>query len=129
MTEDLTAGLDFQEDGEDFVLSVTGRSGVTTTVRLTEDQVMALSQSAPMWRDRIVLRRSPSGGDASAVVVTPVTHIGIQPDSLKTSVLLTLQSTTRGRLTFGLPPGIARLALEHLPRALKEIEGDRPTKQ
>ena len=59
MTEDLTAGLDFQEDGQDFVLSVADRNGVTTTVRLTEQQVITLSQSAPAWRERIVLRRSP----------------------------------------------------------------------
>jgi hypothetical protein len=85
---DNTSGLDLTEDDDDFVLSVTGRDHTITRVRLTEDQMMTLCQSAPLYRDKIVLRRSPEGADISAVVVTPVSHLGIQPDSLKESVLL-----------------------------------------
>jgi hypothetical protein len=126
---DNTSGLDLTEDDDDFVLSVTGRDHTITRVRLTEDQMMTLCQSAPLYRDKIVLRRSPEGADISAVVVTPVSHLGIQPDSLKESVLLTLQSSTRGRLTFGLPPDIVRLMLEHLPKSLEEVEGAKLTRQ
>jgi hypothetical protein len=124
-----TAGLDVVEDGDDFILSVTAKDGKASTVRLTEEQMMTLSQSVPLFRDRIVLRRSPEGADVSAVVVTLVSHIGIQPDSLKDTVLLTLQSNTRGRMTFGLPPHAVRLMLEHLPKSLAEIEGAKLTKQ
>jgi hypothetical protein len=124
-----SAGLHIEEDGEDFILSVTNKDKTVSKIRLTEQQMMTLSQSAPLYRDRIALRRSPEGADVSTVVVTLVTHIGIQPDSLKETVLLTLQSSTRGRLTFGLPPQIVRLMLEHLPKSLEEIEGAKLTKQ
>jgi hypothetical protein len=126
---DDTAGLDLKEDGDDFILVVRSADGTESQVRLTERQMMTLVQSAPVFRDKIVSRRSPGGNDVSAVVVTPVTHVGIQPDSLKELVLLTLQSSTRGRLTFGLPPNISRLIVEHLPGILREIEEDKPTKQ
>jgi hypothetical protein len=125
----ITSGLDLTEDGDDFILVVTASDDTVSRVRLTEDQVMAICQSAPLFLDKIALRRSPEGADVSAVVVTSVTHVGIQPDSLKESVLLTLQSSTRGRLTFGLPPYIVRLMLEHLPGSLAEIEGTKLTKQ
>jgi hypothetical protein len=124
-----TAGLDFTEDGDDFVLSVTGEDGTVSSLRLTEAQVMTLSQSAPAFRDKIVLRRSPESAGVSAVVVTLVSHVGIQPDSLKETVLLTLQSSNRGRLTFGLPPDLVRLILQHLPGSLAEIEDEKLTKQ
>jgi hypothetical protein len=124
-----TAGLDLVEDGDDFILSVTDKNNAISKVRLTEQQMMTLSQSAPLYRDKIALRRSPEGADISAAVVTPVTHVGIQPDSLKESVLLTLQSSTRGRLHFGLTPDIVRLMLKHLPKSLEEIEGAKLTKQ
>jgi len=124
-----TAGLDLREDGNDFILSVTAVDGSVSEVRLSEDQVMTLTQSAPAFRERIVLRRSPEGGDISAVVVTPVNQIAIQPDSLGISVLLTLQSTTQGRMVYALSPLIARLILEHLPPALREIETAKPTRQ
>ncbi len=126
---DVTTGLKLEEDGSDFVLSVTAKDGAISTVRLTEDQMMTLSQSAPGIRERILLRRSPEGADVSAVIVTPVNRIGIQPDSLGESVLLTLQSATQGRMVYGLSPQIARLILEHLPPSLAEIESARPTRQ
>ena len=126
---DNTGGLTLQEDGNDFILSVTDEDGTVSQVRLTEAQMMTLSQSAPAFRERIVLRRSPEGGNVSAVVVTPISQIGVQPDSLGTSVLLTLQSTTQGRMVYALSPQIARLILEHLPASLAEIESAQPTRQ
>ena len=124
-----TSGLDLKEDGDDFILSVTGTDGTVSNVRLTEAQMLTLSQSAPAFRERIVLRRSPEGADFSAVVVTPVSHVGIQSDSLGISVLLTLPSATQGRMVYALSPQIARLILEHLPPALLEIESAKPTRQ
>jgi hypothetical protein len=126
---DATADLDLVEDGDDFILMATAANGAVDRLRLTEDQMMTLAQSAPLWRDRIVLRRSPEAAGTEAVVVTPVSHVGIQADSIKESVLLTFQSSTRGRLTFALPPVIAHLILEHLPNSLREIETDKPTRQ
>lgn len=124
----ITAGLDVAEENDDFILSATDTGGHVASLRLTEEQMITLCQSAPAIRDRIVLRRSPEGADVSAVVVTPVSHVGIQSDSLKESVLLTLQSETRGRLTFALAPRGARLILEHLPKCLDELAA-KPTKQ
>jgi hypothetical protein len=124
----VTAGLDIEEDQDDFILSATDESGRVSKMRLTEDQMLTLCQSAPLFRDKIVLRRSPEAADVSAVVVTPVSHIGLEPDSLKESVLLTLQSSTRGRLTFAIAPYGVQLLLEHLPKCLEEL-AKKQTKQ
>jgi hypothetical protein len=126
---DATAGLDLQEDGDDFILIATDENGTVSRLRLTEDQMLTFAQSAPVVRDKIVLRRSPEEGGVSVVVVTLVSDLGIQPDSLKESVLLTLQSATRGRLTFGLSPNAVRLLLEYLPKSLAEIESANLTRQ
>lgn len=117
----ITAGLSLEEDDDDFILGAFDKNGKPQKIRLSEAQMLTLCQSAPAYRDRIVKRHSPEAGDVSAVVVTPVSHIGVQPDSLKTSVLLTLQSETKGRLTFSLEPRGVQLLLEHLPRCLNEI--------
>lgn len=63
------------------------------------------------------------------MIVTPVVGVAVQPDSLGEFVLLTLQSTTGGRITFGLSPSIVRLILEHLPKSLENTVSSRPTKQ
>lgn len=129
MAADLTSGLDFQEEGDDFILSVIGKDGGTTKVRLTEDQVLTLSQSAPGWRERIVLRRSPEGGDVSAVIVTPVEALSCNPDSLGTSALVTFQSATQQRMTYGLSPSMATLLVQQVLRALQELAAGSPTRQ
>ena len=126
---DPSSGLSLDEDGDDFILSVMGKDGDLTKVRLTEVQVMTLGQSAPAFRDRIAARHNPRSDLVSAVVATPVTHLGVQPDSLKAAVLLTLQSDTGGRLTFELLPHAVHLLLEHLPGSLAEIEGTNLRKQ
>jgi hypothetical protein len=129
MSTDITAGLDFTDEGDDFLLSVTDEGGQTTKVRLTEQQVLTLSQSAPAWRDRLALRRSPEGGDSSAVVVTPVTGLFCQPDSLGRSVLVAFQSATELRMVYSLSPNGTRLLLREAAQALEQIAGAHPTRQ
>lgn len=42
-------GLDIVDDGDDFLLKVTDKDGVTTDVKLTTEQLMTLAQSAPAF--------------------------------------------------------------------------------
>src|SRR6266478_821743 len=113
--------LDLTEDGEDFVLSVTGQDRTVSTVRLTEAQLMTLIQSVPLFRERIVLRHNPESDSASAVLVSHVSQIGLQPDSLGVDILLTLVFPTGARQTFGLSPQLAQILIQHLPEVLAEI--------
>jgi hypothetical protein len=126
---DNTAGLSLDEEGDDFVLAVTGKDGTVSRVRLTEQQMMTLIQSTPAFRERIVLRHNPEGDSVSAVLVTRVSQIGIQPDSLGVDVLLTLVSSTGARLTFALSPQIARILIDRLPGVVEEIDSSKTTKQ
>lgn len=125
---DPTHGMAFDEDGEDFVLTVTGKDGVSSSVRFTADQLLTLSQSATTWRERILLRRLPKGA-AGVRLVTPVHRIGIEPNMLGTAVLLTLQSATETTTAFALSPHIVRQMVEHLPAALAEVEAAAMTRQ
>jgi hypothetical protein len=113
--------LDLKEEGDDFILIAADANGVASSIRLSEDQVMGLAQSGPVFREKIALRHSPEGADASAVLVTPVVNLALQPDSLGEDILLTLISSTNGRVTFGLSPKIAQLLADHLPAVITQI--------
>src|SRR5262245_15646114 len=114
--------IDLVDDGDDFILKVTAKDGSISEVRLSERQTMTLSQSAQAVLSRIASRHNPRADSVEAVVTTPVAQIGVQPDSLGVAVLLTLVSSTEARMTFALPPDIARLLVEHLPASIAEID-------
>jgi hypothetical protein len=121
--------LDLREDGDDFILIAADATGVSSSIRLSESQVMGLAQSAPVFREKIALRHSPEGADVSAVLVTPVVNVALQPDSLGEDVLLTLISSTTGRVTFGLSPLIAQLLVDHMPKVIEEIRSTKLSRQ
>jgi len=114
--------IDLVDDGDDFILKVMAKDGSNSEVRLSEKQMMTLSQSAQAILSRIAARHNPRADEVSAVVTTPVVQIGVQPDSLEEAVLLTLASSTGTQMTFALPPHIARLLAEHLPASIAEID-------
>lgn len=122
-------GLDLREDGEDFILSVKAKDDSVSEVRLSEDQMMALIQSAPLFYERLIRRYQASNEGVAPVLVTPIEYLEIAQDSLGTMALLTVQASNRGRLTYGLSPRAARLILELLPPVLSEIETASPTRQ
>lgn len=122
------SGLHLKESGDDFVLIVAGENDTTTEVTLTAEQVLTLGQSALAFRSRILIRHNPTIDGVEAVLVTNVEDIWLNPNSLKTSVLLTLlcQST---RLTFALAPNLATRLAQSLPTEIAKIVGINPTRQ
>jgi hypothetical protein len=116
-----TEGLSLEEDGDGYVLSATDKAGTTSTVKLTQEQLLVLSQSAPLLSKHALSKLLPKGASVAAVVATPVGAFQVEPDALKANILLTLQSVTTGSLTFELSPANAHSLLERLFAALSEI--------
>ena len=123
------SGLDLKEDGDDFLLCVTDLAGTTTETKLTADQVPILSQSAPVFRERILARYKPSAGGTDVVLATPVVQIGLNEDSLGEEILLTLVAPNSARLTYALPMHIAEHLAERLPIRVADLRKKNPTKQ
>ncbi len=124
-----SSGLDLKEDGNDFLLSVTDADGKTTNVKLTPEQLLTLSQSAPKFRERILSRHQPAIEGIQAVLATTVEQVGLNHDSLGQDLLLTLVAPTGTQLTYALPIHIVEHLIERLPARLSEMRKATLTKQ
>lgn len=122
-------GLDLTLDGQDFVLSVTDATGITTTVKLTAEQMLALFQLGPAVQEQILSRQNSSRNNIEFVFVIPVTQIGLNEDALAESILLTLIASDGKRLVYELSQNIAQQLSERLPVRLVQIQKKKPTKQ
>ena len=122
-------GLDLKEDGNNFILSVTDVAGTKTEIKLTPEQVLTLSQSAPVFRERILSRYKPSVAGTDVVLATAVAQIGLNEDSLAQDILLTFVAKNGARLTYALPMHIAEHLSERLPLRVAEMKKKNPTKQ
>jgi hypothetical protein len=114
--------LDLVEDGDGFILSVTNAAGKTIPVRLTEDQVITLSQSAPTYLGRILLRRNPSAAGIGAVAVTHVARAEVNQDAIGENILLALVGPNGGRLTYRLSVQTAELLVDALRPELADLK-------
>lgn len=94
---------------------------------LSDDDVLALAQSAPAFRDRILAKLHPAGGEYSAVYATPVVQIGLAPDALGENILLTMVAPSGAQVTFGLPPHIVGHLVERLPAHLAKVSAATPS--
>jgi hypothetical protein len=110
----------------DFVLRRVDASGASAEIVLSDDDVLSLSQSAQLLRDRILSKRTPVGGTVSAVFATPVVQIGLAPDALEENILLTLVAPSGAQVTFSLPSHIARHLVERLPVHLAKARAASP---
>jgi hypothetical protein len=126
MTEK-THGLALDPDGDDFVLRRDNPDGTVSELRLSADDVLTLSQSAPLFRERILARRNPATGGVEAVLVTPVAQFRATPDSLGVDILLTLAFANGAQLTYSLSPRVASLLAKHLAEELVKMSAAKPT--
>src|SRR5271166_4894160 len=109
--------VSLDEDGDGFVLRVRTERGKAKTVALSADDVLALMQAAPLYRQRIMARRRPS-----AVYVAPVDTVNLEWDAPGENLLLELQFLSSGNVIAEVSPENSRkLAL----RILKTL-ADRP---
>ena len=110
--------VSLDEDGDGFVLRVRTEGGKVKTVAMSADDVLALMQSAPIYRQQIMARRHPS-----VVYGTPVSAINLTWDALGETLLLELRLPSNASLLVEVSPENSRkLALQ----ILKTI-ADRPT--
>jgi len=110
--------VSLDEDGDGFVLRVRTEGGKVKTVAMSADDVLALMQSAPIYRQQIMARRHPS-----AVYGMPVSAINLTWDALGETLLLELRLPSNASLLVEVSPENSRkLALQ----ILKTI-ADRPT--
>ena len=119
--------LDETEDG--YVLRRIGADGTISEIKLSDEDVLTLGQSAPGFRQSILAKHNRESAGQSAVYATKVVQIGLAPDTLSEDVLLTLIAPNGGQTTFAIPPQIARHMAERLPVHVSMIENEKMTKQ
>jgi len=123
--------VEFKEDGDDFLLIVTNAKGRKSQVRMTEADALNITQSATLWRERIVSRYHPkSEGTVQAILATPVVQFRVTQDSLAVDVLLTLQAPNGAELTFAIPSVVANLLAKKLGEEIVSLaQGQDRSKQ
>src|SRR4051794_8824823 len=84
--------ISLEPQGKDFLLVRQRPDGSRDQMVLSENEVIAMIQSAPLWQDQIVQRYKPSrGGSVSPTIVAyHAAQIGLNTDLHKTRLLLTL---------------------------------------
>jgi hypothetical protein len=116
-------GLVLDPKGDGFVLRRTDAAGKTTSVTLTKDNIITLSQSIPSLRDHILAGQSLGAGAISAVAMTEVAQIALNHDVHQSEIHLTMIDRHGARVGFALPPVVARALADRLPARLDLIEG------
>jgi formiminotetrahydrofolate cyclodeaminase len=121
---DENSQMTLDEEGDEFVLRQTQTDGSVKAVILTPYDVLALAQSAPKFRQRILSKLHPGDG-TDAVFATPVAQIGLHRDALGENILLNLIAHNDQGVVFELP---LHLAEETAQRILAHVVGMRAAK-
>jgi hypothetical protein len=111
------------QKGDDFVLRRADAAGKTTSIALSKDDILTLSQALPALRDRILAGQSLAGGAISAAAMTEVAQIELNHDVHHSEIHLTMIDRHGARMGFALPPEVARPLADRLPRRVDLIEG------
>jgi hypothetical protein len=123
------SSLDLQEKDGGYLVTKRGDSGREESIWLSEDDVLTLSQSAAGLRQSILAKRSPESGGVAAVFATIVAQFSVVPDTLSQDVLLTLVGPNGAQTIFAIPPEVAPLLADRLPKVVAEIASAKPTRQ
>ena len=121
--------LSLDPDGEDFVLRRVMPDGTTTTMKLSERDILTLAQSAPALQQQVLSRHNPRSDSHSAVTATEVAQIALHDESMGQAILLTMIAPGGSRATFAIPTQIADLLVQSLPIRLARLKANAPTKQ
>lgn len=121
--------LSLDANGDDFVLRRVAVDGTTTTMALSETDILTLAQSVPALQQQVLSRHNPKGDSHSAVAATLVAQVALHDESLGESILLTMIAPGGSRATFALPAQIADLLVQRLPIFLARLSAAKTTKQ
>ena len=116
------------EEGNEFVLTVQ-YNGKPIEIRLSDEDVLALSRSALSFQERILSKRNPRATSVSAVMAIIVENFRLHADSLDQDILLSLQSPNGRQLTFVFQLPQAQRLLNELPVEIARVQRSNPTKQ
>jgi hypothetical protein len=125
----MSIGLDLQDEGDGFSLLVTDQNGKTSKVALTDDQLLTLAQSAPLFQARVLAKRSRTEAGVEAVYSTPVKEAILNTDLLGEKILLTLVAPNEARVVYELTPHLANNLVQRLPDRILEVLGHQMPKQ
>jgi hypothetical protein len=121
-------GITLASKGDDFVLRRTDASGKTTSLTLSKDDILTLSQAIPSLRGHVLAGQSPGGGAISAVAMTEVVQLELNHDVHKSEIHLTMIDRHGARVGFALPPAVARPLADRLPARVDLIEAAATTR-
>ena len=121
--------LSLDPDGDDFLLRRRAADGTTTSIKLSETDILTLAQSVPNLQKVVLARHQPRGDSHSPLAATEVAQIELNVDSLGESLLLTPISPSGNRITFAIPPNVAELLAQRLPAHVAKLTSAKPTRQ
>jgi hypothetical protein len=121
--------LSLDPDGDNFVLRRVEASGTTTTMKLSETDVLTLGQSVPALQQLVLSRRKPRGGSHTAVSATEVSQVALHSERTGQATLITMIAPGGAHVTFALPRHVVESLVEQLPVLLTRMIAANPTKQ
>jgi hypothetical protein len=107
-----------EPQGENFLLRLKETGSHDIELVLSPQNVLALANTAPSFRQSIMARDYPPG----AVFATPVAQLRAVWDALGENVLLELRFRPDGSVIFELDPALG----QRLPEDLRELDVDKP---
>src|ERR1700722_4710022 len=96
--------LSLDPDGDDFVLRRVAADHTTTTMKLSETDILTPAQSVPALQQQVLSRHNRNAADYTAVSATEVVQVALHDEALNQVILLTTIGPGGSRATFALPP-------------------------
>lgn len=110
--------ISLEPQGDNFLLRLKETGSPDIELVLSPQNVLALANTAPSFRQSIMARDYPPG----AVFATPTAQVRAVWDALGESILLELRFRPDGSVIFELDPALGQKLLKDL----REIEVDKP---
>jgi hypothetical protein len=117
----MSVGLDLVDEGDGFSLLVNDANGKVSKVNLTDEQLLTLAQSAPLFQARVLAKLGRKEAGVDAVYSTPVKEAILNTDLLGEKIILTLVAPNEARVAFELTPHLANNLVQRLPERILEI--------
>jgi hypothetical protein len=127
MTKSASANLSLDEEDDAFVLKQTHSDGTVIAMRLSDEDLMSLAQSAPTFAQKALSKHTlPDESGMSPVIVTEVVRVGLHGDALGENILLTLFAPSGANQTYALSDDIVDALGNRLPAYLVEMRQRKP---
>ncbi len=125
----MTAALDLNPDGKDFLLRKTDADGAIFTMKLSQADVLKLARSAQRLEAHILEGQSRPEAGITVSNVTPVARVRLGVDLHKAEILLGMIDGNGAEASFCLAPEVAQPLADRLPVRLAEIADAKKTVQ